>query len=346
MDLSNKIIGLVLGDNWKVEAISEKYKGHFSSGFIVINSDTEKVGYLKVLDIENAVKHETGDFLEQLKKSVDKFLFERNLYLQCKDERLRRIVTALDYGEITLDSNPIPIPYVIFEYADEVSKEKKELIQENIDIAVALKILHGVFIGIRELHTNGIAHQDIKPSNVLMFENDFSKVTDLGRASSKNCGSEVDKLICAGDTAYSPPELLYREPSINWNERRVSCDLYMLGSLLVYYFSPNDKARFNLIWISKIDSGFHPSRFGGSYADILPILIKEFEEIYITIEESIPELYRADIILIIRELTNPLPSKRGFSRNIGKFNQYYLDPYISKLGNLTRKAEINLGKIK
>ena len=68
-----------------------------------------------------------------------------------------------------MTTTPIPIPYVIFEYADEVSKEKKELIQENIDIAVTLKILHGVFLGIRELHTNGIAHQDIKPSNVLIF---------------------------------------------------------------------------------------------------------------------------------------------------------------------------------
>ena len=54
----------------KLKQFLKSIKGTFLSGFIVINSDTEKVGYLKVLDIENAVEHETGDFLEQLKKNL------------------------------------------------------------------------------------------------------------------------------------------------------------------------------------------------------------------------------------------------------------------------------------
>lgn len=69
-----------------------------------------------------------------------------------------------------------------------------------------LKALHGVAAGMKHLHEHGIVHFDLKPSNVLLTDDNTAKVADFGASKSR-----VRKSITAtkrGTKGYMAPELL------------------------------------------------------------------------------------------------------------------------------------------
>lgn len=58
--------------------------------------------------------------------------------------------------------------YLIFELAD--GDIRRHLaVQESLDLAFVLRTLHHVAVGLDQLHRADIAHQDLKPSNVLIY---------------------------------------------------------------------------------------------------------------------------------------------------------------------------------
>ena len=55
--------------------------------------------------------------------------------------------------------------------------------RQEADISTADdRTLHHIAVGLQQLHGEGIAHQDLKPSNVLFFETFGAKLADLGCA--------------------------------------------------------------------------------------------------------------------------------------------------------------------
>ena len=73
------------------------------------------------------------------------------------------------------------------------------------------------------MHINDMANQDLKPSNVLVFRQNSSKLGDVGRAAYRGHSPPHETFACAGDPAYAPPEALYdyRDPSIQVLNGRV-----------------------------------------------------------------------------------------------------------------------------
>src|SRR5437879_7964713 len=100
---------------------------------------------------------------------------------------MSRIVQALEDGSIVVDpSNAAGIvQYLIFELADGDIRKQLEF-NDKIDMVWKLRTLHNTATGLQQLHSREIAHQDVKPSNVLSFGNQGSKLGDLGRAAHKN----------------------------------------------------------------------------------------------------------------------------------------------------------------
>jgi serine/threonine protein kinase len=58
--------------------------------------------------------------------------------------------------------------------------------------------------GLHELHSQRIAHQDLKPSNVLVFSQREAKNADLGRATLRGQVGPFDEFPVAGDLSYAP----------------------------------------------------------------------------------------------------------------------------------------------
>ena len=131
------------------------------------------------------------------------------------------------------------VPYLIFPMAEGDIRGEVESgrFEKKFDLAWALRSLHHSAIGLQELHGMGIAHQDIKPSNVLVFPVEGSKLTDLGSASQVGNPSRSDKMIVPGDVSYAIPEQWY-----GWSQsadfpNRYLVDLYRLGSLIFFFFA-------------------------------------------------------------------------------------------------------------
>ena len=250
------------------------------------------------------------------------------------------MVVALDDGAIRLDGTTLPVQYIIFELAE--GDIRSQITRaDRLDLAWALRSLHQIAVGLRQLHGIRVAHQDTKPSNVLLFEEaDVSKVADLGRASLRGAQPPHEDYHYAGDPSYAPPELRYGEPPAGWDARRMGCDAYLLGSMIVWMFTMTGMTPLLLM---DLHEELLPECWTGSYEEVLPYLRAAFEDAMDYVEPEIPEGFREDFMSMIRQLCDPDPCLRGHPRSRkGIESSYSLERYVSQLDRLATRAENRL----
>lgn len=206
------LLGYELEGGWKVIQKVDPGPlatgGHFSVGYLVKRSDG-KDGYLKALDFSAAFQE--ADVARALEAMTRAYNFERDLLNKCRDRKMKRVVTPLADGTLRLDGALGPqttVCYLIFEIAEGDIRKYRQTLKE-FDLAWCLRSMHHTAVGLNQLHSSGIAHQDVKPSNVLVFAQDGSKIADLGRATDVSTPFVNDKRILPGDTGYAPPEQFY-----------------------------------------------------------------------------------------------------------------------------------------
>lgn len=313
----------------------------FSVGYIVESADTGQRAFLKALDLTTVLGPDV-DILQAIEAAGRAFNFERDLLDRCRGRRMNHVVSIIDYNQVTVDAtSPIgTVPYLIFEQADGDVRAYLDF-TASFDIAWMLGCMHHIAKGITELHTADIAHQDLKPSNVLVFNGASSKVGDLGRAALRTVDGPYDADEFAGSRVYAPPELLYGQLSGDWTERRFGCDAYLVGSMLVFFFTRTSMTGLLFLYL---DPSFRPWRAGGSwqgdFSTVLPHLLAAFDNALSAFSKEVPAAFRDELTTLVRQLCMPDPKRRGHPKNRTPYgNPFSLERYISRFNALQREAE-------
>lgn len=319
--------------------------GTFSVAYKVERSQSghPQRAFLKALDFSIAptLGLPIADALQLLTNS---YVFERDLVMRCANHRMRNVILGLDAGQVTVTDprvNPIlaDVPYIILEEADGDVRTAMTSRLAAFDQAWAFRVLHGVANGLRQLHQDGISHQDIKPSNVMTIDA-VAKIGDLGRAGLDGGGSPHDGLQIAGDPTYAPPELLYGELQPDDRVRRRACDVYHLGSMLVFFYTGSGLTP---LIETELAPTFHWRTWPRDFRNVLPYVRNAFDQIVDRLAMTFPDSLRAELTTLLRQLGDPDPLVRGSGTGAGP-SRYSMERYVSHFDRLARKAEWGIAK--
>lgn len=349
---AHSLEGITLKNKWKViKKIDPKQgsTGGFFSVCYIVNDGTQDA-FLKALNFQAFFQMFRGrPIVEILNEQTNAYQFERDLLLRCKANKLSKVSVVIDEGEEILDRFTIPnVPYLIFEIAEGDVRSHMNF-SKDVEVAWKLKSLHNVAVGLKQLHGVEIGHQDLKPSNILLYDKGItSKIGDLGRslcadieAPHENGGD------FPGDLNYAPPEFLYQYKDPNWNFRIRATDMYLYGSLIVFYFSG---ANMTALIGKNLDPQFKWTVWRGKFGDVDNYLVDAFYKAIKEFKLSIGNQKLAEELAdVVKYCCFPIPEKRGHPKAIELAfnmkgerktyaNQFDFQRVVSRFDILSKKA--------
>ena len=340
-------------NNWKVkkriDRNSDETGGMFSVGYEVIDKNN-KLGFLKAFNFKEVFRHENEDMMKVLNAFSEAYNYEKEILEKCSQRRLKHIVNILDAGTITENGYMIPVPYLIFEMAEESLRNRISEINKKVDVIWNLKCIHQIAVALQEIHNSDIAHLDLKPSNILLFEEDFSKLTDFGRSSMKNSNIRVyyeKNGSVEGDRTYAPIERLYGFNEGNWYNIKIGTDFYLLGSFIFQMFTGFSITTAIML---NIDKQFHWINWKGNYNEVYSYIceayIRVMQKFQILLKGQMDINSATEIENIVNEMCTPDISKRGDPEVIKRKGErkYELHRYITRVDRLIKRMEINFNR--
>lgn len=118
------------------------------------------------------------------------------------------------------------IHYIVMEYVKGETLKQYIDSHPNIPIDTAVKIAIEIGYALKEAHSNGIIHCDIKPHNILLTDSGKVKVTDFGIARAINSSTVMNKDSILGSVHYLSPE------QAAGDKITAKTDIYSLGIVL------------------------------------------------------------------------------------------------------------------
>ena len=208
-DVSDLNVGILLDGKYQV--LEELARSNVAIVYKASNPQLESLVAIKIL---NNVELFSEDLTER---------FFREIKLLSALEH-RNIVKVFGAGMV---GNR---PFLVMEFIE--GKSLDQIVSSGISTAQAMPLFIQICDGLSYIHSQGIVHRDVKPSNVMIVDRDkTTKVIDFGIAKSiKSDGLDAQKLTQAGafvgSLAYASPEQIRSE---NIDERS---DIYSFGCLM------------------------------------------------------------------------------------------------------------------
>ena len=333
------IIGMATAGGWKVsEAVTfpaDHTGGYFSECFYV-EKGPEKA-FLKLLDISRFPD------MGQLMQGMSEFAYETELVKLSTAKGLSRVVRLLESGELEVDpSNAIPvlrrIPFLVFERGEGD-------IRSTVDVSHPVTdkwrfcVLHRAAAGLLQLHKANIAHQDLKPSNVIRITGEELKIGDLGRSTIRGRSAPHDSLSIAGARSYAPFELRYSYELADWLQRRIATDVFHVGCLTVYVFT--NVVLPGLVF-QKLDQAYHPAEWGDPYMGVVPHIKAALQEALDDLEKDFPEAFQKELCAIVSDMCDPDPNRRGLGSGVRSSvgTTLWLQSFVSRFDILAKRASV------
>lgn len=340
LDPANELMGSRC-DRWTIEerldTRDDRTAGAFSVGYIARSENGDRV-FVKALRLPFAGVG--GAQVDLLASVLEQYRFERDVARACANRKMTRVVRTLYDGQIRVETQigPIDVPVIVFELADGDIRDALDEVRRE-DAGWALRTAHQVAIGLFQLHQADIAHQDLKPANVLVFsEGVGSKVGDLGRAAMRGRAAPHEALAVAGDRRHAAPERLFKWEDTDWGRRRIGSDVFALGSLLTFMFARVSMTA--LLQKHLLPLGVDWRYWGGTFEEALPFLERAYADALEELQGQLPVAIRSELLELIRGLCAPDPRRRGdprSARTVGK--PLALESCVSRLNRLARKME-------
>jgi serine/threonine protein kinase len=345
---ASNLRGRILNGRWlvktKIDKTSGGTGGNYSIRYLVEDVKTGQQAFLKALNYKAFfARGKDKDPVKIITEQNSAFEYERDVLLRCKGKNLSKVTMLYDTGVEYLDDHPFPVPFLVFEMADGDLRSKIEF-SNLLDLGWKLKSLHNVAVGIKQLHAAGIGHQDLKPSNVLLYDDgDVSKIGDLGNSlcTEIKAPHQNPAGIFTGDSDYMPIEFFYRHIEPDMTTRIRATDMYLFGGLTCFYFTGLNMT--SLIY-RNTDKQFRANNWTGSYSSVRDYLLPGFYKAIKEFRKSIEDNEVGDALAKMIEYTCfPYPNKRGHPRSLElKGCQYDFHRIIQELEILYRKVELKL----
>lgn len=336
------LVGKTLKSGWKVTEKASFKPGSTGGNFSVcyLAEKGNQKGFLKAINIL-AFLREDVDLLEAMTEMLNTYNFEKEILSRCNEKNLSKVSRLLDASFENIPGFMVPnVYYMIFEKADGDVRNHLNF-TTMIDDAWKLRSLHNIATGIRQLHGIEISHQDVKPSNVFVFDKVVSKVGDLGRALCETLSSPHATMNFAGDPRYAPPEVFHRFVLPDWKDKVFAIDCYLLGSMGCFYFTGQSMTA---LLSQKINPSINILSL--NFENALTYWIKAFDEVLEVIRDHTKNIEDQDrFIEAIRMLCFPDPRSRGHYKNIKEAgNNFQLERFVEIFNLLARKAEYRITK--
>lgn len=335
---AERLVGLVLNRRWLVTERLARDIGDTgqsrSSCYYAVSLETRQPAFVKAFDFRQ--DDHSGD-TERLERNVREYNHERKILEYCND--LTRVTQIYDSGTVMMDDQAVH--FIVCEFARRSFRNLQPPGDEAIPAHERLYALRKIASAIVQLHTAGVAHQDVKPSNAVCFDNQAIKITDLGSSSCLHLPPPPhDEDPVVGQPNYAPYELLYPSAgTTTWHRRRFGCDTYLLGNLI---FTAFVGASMTIAVLHALDEKLRPNQCACTYEEVLPDLVAaHFEVVPEFLRVTVPEIVAPDLIRLVLALTHPDPNKRGLSPNGRQFD---LHRSVGTLNTLAYRAELDFGR--
>lgn len=234
------------------ERIIRKGSGSFGTVFCIKNKVDNKMNAVKVAKC-------IDDTCNDLLREYDLMMRLKNDHIVSSSAQPFISINEEDGTKKIYINNSICANGTLEDYMNHYD-ERKKIIRTTHDLlipSVAFKIIKHISLGINHMHEKGYVHRDIKPTNVLIVEEQHkivnSLVSDFGFSAPKNSAYVFDK---SSTELYRAPEhanlhVIRNDP--NYDPRKL--DIYSLGLLFINILTNIDMKTFNNLGLKFYEIG-------------------------------------------------------------------------------------------
>jgi serine/threonine protein kinase len=336
------LAGVTVLNRWEIRRLlhdgPQESGGNFGVGYVAYDKKDGVERFFKVVYYMSRLRNPA-----QLGQLLQMAQFEVTAHRACL--RMSKVVRMVDHGSLTFElpnkTGEYSFMCVVLELGDGDIKSHVDF-KPDQSTYWKLWVLREVALATVQIERGNLAHNDIKPSNVIRFPSKGDKhdikLGDVGRVVTKAGAGPFDRLLWAGDPRHRPIEVLFGWEEPEWQNRRTAADAFMLGNLACFLFVG---ASLTERIVNSMPPELRPGVYQGSYRDILDVVRHVWSTVLNDqIHPQLPAEVREELSSIIRWLTEPDPSQRGepAARRSGTLG---IDRVQSHLERLAQRARIH-----